>query len=133
RNALRLAVREPIVDVDIATLRPSTFFESLPERCDPRLGYRIVLGEIHQHADPPHPLWLLRARGKRPRDRSATHYFDEITPSHCLSRGSGQGIVSAQNNTGNGATHVRFGSKADICTAAAHVRFTPESGHVRCN
>src|SRR5262249_25392897 len=26
-------------------------------------------------------------------------------------------------------TNVRFGSKADICTAPAHVRFTPESRH----
>ena len=29
--------------------------------------------------------------------------------------------------------HVRFGSKADMCSAKGHVRFTPESGHVRCN
>ena len=29
--------------------------------------------------------------------------------------------------------HVRFGSKADICAAISHVRFTPKSGHVRCN
>ena len=29
--------------------------------------------------------------------------------------------------------HVRFGSKADMCSAKSHVRFTPESGHVRCN
>ena len=28
---------------------------------------------------------------------------------------------------------VRFGSKADICSAKRHVRFTPESGHLRCN
>src|SRR5215468_1159532 len=28
--------------------------------------------------------------------------------------------------------HVRFGSKADICSAVGHVRFTPESRHVRC-
>src|SRR5262249_21657829 len=28
---------------------------------------------------------------------------------------------------------VRFGSKADICSAQRHVRFTPESGHVQCN
>jgi hypothetical protein len=28
---------------------------------------------------------------------------------------------------------VRFGSKADMCGAKGHVRFTPESGHVRCN
>ncbi|MGB9271873.1 MAG: hypothetical protein WCB74_22035, partial [Pseudolabrys sp.] len=29
--------------------------------------------------------------------------------------------------------YVRFGSKADMCSAKRHVRFTPESGHVRCN
>ena len=29
--------------------------------------------------------------------------------------------------------HVRFGSKADICSVKGHVRFTPESGHVQCN
>ena len=27
--------------------------------------------------------------------------------------------------------HVCFGSKADMCSAKGHVRFTPESGHVR--
>jgi len=27
---------------------------------------------------------------------------------------------------------VCFGSKADICAAPTHVRFTPESGHLRC-
>ena len=32
-----------------------------------------------------------------------------------------------------GSGHVRFGSKADMCSAKGHVRFTPESGHVRCN
>src|SRR5262249_60614094 len=32
----------------------------------------------------------------------------------------------------NMSVHVRFGSKADICTApAAHVRFTPNSGHLQ--
>src|SRR5262249_20298862 len=31
-----------------------------------------------------------------------------------------------------GVGHVRFGSKADICTAPAHVRFTPKSGHLQC-
>jgi hypothetical protein len=30
-------------------------------------------------------------------------------------------------------SNVRFGSKADMCAAKGHVRFTPESGHVRCN
>ena len=35
---------------------------------------------------------------------------------------------------GVGVGHdVRFGSKADICSAKRHVRSTPDSGHVRCN
>ena len=29
--------------------------------------------------------------------------------------------------------HVCFGSKADICGAKRHVRFTPRSGHEQCN
>ena len=29
--------------------------------------------------------------------------------------------------------NVRFGSKADMCNAKRHVRFTPESGRVRCD
>ena len=33
--------------------------------------------------------------------------------------------VPAQNNTGNGATDVRFGSKADMCGATKDVRFVP--------
>ena len=28
--------------------------------------------------------------------------------------------------------NVRFGSKADMCSAKGHVRSTPESGHVQC-
>src|SRR5262249_38823612 len=31
------------------------------------------------------------------------------------------------------SAHVRCGVKADICSARRHVRFTPESGQVRCN
>jgi hypothetical protein len=38
-----------------------------------------------------------------------------------------KGVLQA----GQGPTDVRFGSKADICTAIDHVRFTPESGHGR--
>ena len=29
--------------------------------------------------------------------------------------------------------YVRFGSKADMCSAQADVCFTPKSGHVQCN
>jgi hypothetical protein len=33
----------------------------------------------------------------------------------------------------DGLANVRFGSIADIRTAKSYVRFTPESGHVRCS
>src|SRR5262249_37045208 len=36
-------------------------------------------------------------------------------------------MVLAQTTIVKGRVHVRFGSKADICNAKAHVRFTPES------
>jgi hypothetical protein len=36
------------------------------------------------------------------------------------------GLVKAQHD-------VRFGSKGDMCAVKGHVRFTPESGHVRCS
>jgi hypothetical protein len=51
-------------------------------------------------------------------------------------------LIADDNAGGKGAAshlvdgqsaHVRFGSKADIRAAKSHVRFTPESGHVRCN
>ena len=48
-------------------------------------------------------------------------------------RGSGQGIVAGQpagRPRKGGPTYVRFGSKADMCSAKSHVRFTPESGHL---
>jgi hypothetical protein len=33
----------------------------------------------------------------------------------------------------NGTLDFRDGSTSDISTALIHVRFTPESGHARCN
>jgi hypothetical protein len=49
-----------------------------------------------------------------------------VTNSRRLPRASVRGSVSG------GTGFVRFGSKADICTARAHVRFTPKSRHVQC-
>ena len=47
-----------------------------------------------------------------------------------------EGIVSTQSSIPKGAGHetanVRFGSKADICSAKRHVRFAPNSGRVQC-
>jgi hypothetical protein len=44
-------------------------------------------------------------------------------------RGLGWDIVTVKTAAPEGAIDVRFGSKADICSAKGHVRFTLKSGH----
>jgi hypothetical protein len=53
------------------------------ERCDAGLSFRIVRSYVHNHADPPHALCLLRARCERPRGRRAAEHRDERAPVHC--------------------------------------------------
>jgi len=43
----------------------------LKKRGDAALALRIVRGQVHEHADAPHPLALLRMRRERPRCRRA--------------------------------------------------------------
>jgi len=43
------------------------------------------------------------------------------------------GIVAVQMRIVKRRPDVRFGSLADMCSAKCHVRFAPESRHVRCN
>ena len=69
--------------VSIRTLRPSV----QPSCCSPctnaamrRLQFRIVRGQVQEHADAPHPLGLLRARRERPRSRRAAEQRDELAP-----------------------------------------------------
>src|SRR5262249_48026574 len=52
-------------------LHPSQLLQPVLECCQPGFRFRIALGEYRQHTDAPHPLTLLRARRKRPRDRAA--------------------------------------------------------------
>jgi len=48
-----------------------------------RLPFRIIGGEVHQHADAPHPLALLRARRERPSTCCrAAEQRDELASSH---------------------------------------------------
>ena len=51
-------------------------------------------------------------------------------PFSALQRGSdGQAAKDKPQASSCAQPNVRFGSKADICSAKRHVRFTPESGH----
>ncbi len=76
-----VAGREASVDAHIAALRPSEPFEPLPKSREARLHVRIVFVKGRQHADPPHPLWLLRARHERRRHHRAAEQRDELAAS----------------------------------------------------
>ena len=56
---------------NVAAIIPTQLRKSPYELGELCLGVSIVLGVWHQHADPPHPLRLLRMRRERPCDRGA--------------------------------------------------------------
>jgi hypothetical protein len=50
---------------------PTQLSQLLHQRRNPSLRHRTILVLRHKHADPPHPLALLRACRERPRGRCA--------------------------------------------------------------
>jgi hypothetical protein len=52
----------------------------LHERLKSGLCFRVVRGPIHQHADAPHPLGLLRACRERPYCRTAEQRDELAAP-----------------------------------------------------
>src|SRR5262249_32294060 len=79
-------------------------------------------------------LGLLRDCRDRPCDRNSNN-FDEISPAHeTKPKFSTTPIYRCRIASSETAVtaHVRFGSKADICSAKRHVRFTPESD-IKCD
>jgi hypothetical protein len=55
------------LEPDVASLAPPQLLESLPKCRNVRLRFRILRARIHENADAPHPILLLRARRDRPR------------------------------------------------------------------
>src|SRR6516162_121866 len=54
------------------------------ERCDAGLSLGIVRSHVHEHADAPHLLWLLRARREWPRHRAAEQRYEIAPPHHSI-------------------------------------------------
>src|SRR5262245_38754234 len=82
-------------------------------------------------ANAPNLGWLLRNGCWRPRC-CGTNKGDELAPPHCRPQASEdcqsyQLKVALWKGPTGDTNDVRFGSKADICSAKRHVRFTPES------
>ena len=138
---LAMSVRGKIVDGDGLPIHIAQVAQALEERVKswrPRLQRAWI---ERKEAEPRNFLGLLRSRRERPCRHRPTEKRYELAPSH-LPPPSGQCIVPAQNNTGNGAIDVRFGSladiatvrpmsalppKADMCGAVAHVCFGPKA------
>ena len=99
------------LDAAVAAVGPAELLQRLYERRFAGLSFRIVRGRVHEHADAPHALSLLRPRRERPccaaPPRSVMNSRRRIsTPS------SGAGIVSAQ-------TSALIGAEIGIKTIAA--------------
>jgi hypothetical protein len=58
--------------------------QPIPEHGDQALGFQIVLGEIHEHADAPYLGRLLRTRSEWIERRRAADNGDEFPPLHAL-------------------------------------------------
>src|SRR5262249_49874881 len=83
-NVIGIACAPAVVDLDIPADGPAQLLQSLMESREARLTFRIIGGEIHEHADAPHPVGLLRARRKRPGCRRATDERNERAPFHSI-------------------------------------------------
>src|SRR5262245_23598736 len=59
---------------------PAQFPQPAQERRDAGSAFRIVRGGAHEHADPPHPVGLLRARRERPRSSGADERYERASP-----------------------------------------------------
>jgi hypothetical protein len=53
------------LEAQVAAVAPARLLQPIDERHQAGLSFPIIRGQVHQHADAPHPLGLLRARRER--------------------------------------------------------------------
>src|SRR6516164_7977070 len=70
------------VDPHIAAFGPAELSKMPREFREQRLTFWIGRGKIHEHADPPNLIGLLRTRRERPCHRRAAEQRDEFAPLH---------------------------------------------------
>jgi hypothetical protein len=82
-NALGIACGPAVLDPHVAADSPAPFLQPLQKRADAGLSFRIVRGQMHKHADAPHPAGL-RPHRERPRSRRAAEQRDELAAPHSI-------------------------------------------------
>jgi hypothetical protein len=70
-EAVAITISPAIIDLQVSALSPPELLQRLFQRLRADSSFRVTLGVLHENADAPHPLRLLRARCKRPRRRRA--------------------------------------------------------------
>src|SRR5262249_43819222 len=82
-NPRRITATPSDFKLHIAIFGPTQLMQQLYEHRETSLlGCRF--GRTHEHADPSHPVGLLRPRRERPRRRSAAQQRDELAPLHSI-------------------------------------------------
>jgi hypothetical protein len=61
-NVIGIARAPANINPHVAAIGAPQLLQPLQERCDADLPFRIERSQVHEHADVPHPLALLRAR-----------------------------------------------------------------------
>src|SRR5262249_22570086 len=75
---------QTVADLQVAADGPAQLLQPLCQRGDAGRRFRIVGGQVHEHADAPHPFALLRARRERPRSRRTPEQRDERAALHSM-------------------------------------------------
>jgi hypothetical protein len=70
----------PKVHQHVTAIGPTQDRKRLSERRNENLPLRIVFVELHEHANAPHAVGLLRVRRERPRRHRAPEPHDELPP-----------------------------------------------------
>src|SRR5262245_942544 len=91
-NALGVARAPADVNADIAAVGPARLRQRLCECQEAGLSCRIIRSHVHEHADAPHPLALLRAR--RPSHSRAAQQRDERAALHSITSSARARTVS---------------------------------------
>src|SRR5262249_39997572 len=82
-KAIVFVSRKSQLDIDVAAFQPAVPFESLLKCRNSLLPFSAGLQVMHQDANAPHPVGLLRLRRQRPRRRTAEQR-DELAALHSI-------------------------------------------------
>ena len=95
-QAFEVVGRPAGINFHVAAVGPTQSLQPLNQRVEACLSFHVVLGQRHQHADPPHTFALLRMRHQRPSSGHAAKPGDESRRFIRSPRRRGQAVTAAR-------------------------------------